>query len=1272
MKDERYNQELFAAVRIAVASPDEILSWSHGEVTKPETINYRTQKPERDGLFDERIFGPTKDWECYCGKYRKIRYKGVVCDKCGVEVTKSSVRRERLGHIDLAVPIAHVWYIHGVPSILGTLLNMTVSDLEKVIYFASFAIIDINDAIKNQVLAQLEEEFAEYKQKGKSSKTEDNTNEVEHAYRSAKQEINGLTVGQIISESRYYDISMKYGHIIRVGIGAEAILELLKGIDINSIIDALTSSAKTTIGAAKRKIVKRLKLLIDLREAGISPTWLIMSRVPVIPPDLRPMVQLDGGRFAASDLNDLYRRVLNRNNRLKKLLSQGAPEVIVRNEKRMLQEAVDALIDNNARRGKAVASVGSRRKLRSLSDLLRGKQGRFRQNLLGKRVDYSGRSVIVVGPHLKLDECGLPKMMALELFKPFLIGRLISEGYVHNVKNATRLIEQGESFVWDLLEEITKERFVLLNRAPTLHRLGIQAFKPILIEGKAIQIHPLVCSAFNADFDGDQMAVHIPLSDQAQAEANSIMLSRHNLLKPSSGEPTVTPSLDMVLGCYYISVIKDGLENENKLFSSKEEAVMAYNHKVVGIQTKIRVKIDQEIIETSVGRIIFNEILPVGMPFKNVILDKKSLKKIVKEVFEKYGSDETADFVDRIKALGFKQNTFSGMTFSVDDIHVPEAKTLLVKEAQASVEIIEKQYNRGLITDLERYQNVVQLWLEVVAQVQKKMLEDFDKNSPIYAMVSSGARGSNTQLTQMAGMKGLVVNPSGDIIELPMISNFKEGLTVFEYFNSSHGSRKGRADTALRTSEAGYLTRRLVDVSQDIIIKSIDCETKESTTVSLDYLTDYGTSAKDVIVGRCLAKAIGGAKKNTLIDEKIFDSFIENGIKEVEIRTLLNCRAEFGVCQICYGEDLATGKVVDSNAVVGIMAAQAIGEPGTQLTMRNFHMGGVASAADITSGLPRVEELFECRTPKNVAILSELDGYVHIEDGKEDRLIQVISDAELREEHKIPEGYILQVDDGETVKNKRVIAISESGKSIRSTITGVISIKGNKATVSSGGPVCKEYTISNAIPLFVKSGDKVKVGDQISEGHLDLLQAIRVLGYHRVQKYIIEEVQSIYASQGQSINNKHVEVIVKRMSSKVRVLDPGATIFLPGQVIDRSKFDKQNTEVNARKEEIATAEDMILGITRVAILTDSFLSAASFQETTSVLINAATTGKIDYLRGLKENVIIGKLIPAGTGLLEPTNVLSDTYEMSDIDSNPSTISTPEVTQLTEEEQPVKI
>lgn len=1228
---EATKNEVFSAVRIAIASPDEILSWSHGEVTKPETINYRTQKPERDGLFDERIFGPTKDWECYCGKYRKIRYKGVVCDKCGVEVTKSSVRRERLGHIDLSVPVAHVWYLHGVPSILGTILNMTVNDLEKVVYFAGFVIVDINEQVRVDTLAQLEIEFHEYKKRANSNK-DINIASIEIAYKNAKQEIESLSTRQIISENRYHEISMKYGHIIRVGIGAEAIFELLKNIDISKDIETTTSLAANTSGAGKRKMLKRLRLLIDLREAGISPTWFILNRVPVIPPDLRPMVQLDGGRYASSDLNDLYRRILNRNNRLKKLLSQGAPEVIVRNEKRMLQEAVDALIDNNARRGRAVSTAGSKRKLRSLSDLLRGKQGRFRQNLLGKRVDYSGRSVIVVGPNLKLNECGLPKMMALELFKPFIIGRLIADGYVHNVKNASRLIEQGESYVWDILEQIIDNHFVMLNRAPTLHRLGIQAFKPILIEGKAIQVHPLVCSAFNADFDGDQMAVHVPLSEQAKLEAKEIMLASKNLLKPSSGEPTVTPSLDMVLGCYYMSNIQEGALGEGRVFSDQNEAVCAYQNNHINIRANIKVRINGELIETTAGRILFNQILPVGLEYKNILLDKKALKSVVKEVFNKFGVNETAGLVDRIKDLGFANAMNSGMSFSMEDVHIPGTKTEIILDAQKSVDIIEKQFGRGLITERERHQSVVQLWLGIVSKMQKEMFEQFDKNSPVYMMVVSGSRGSNTQLTQMAGMKGLVVNPAGDIIELPMINSFKEGLTVFEYFNSSHGSRKGRADTALRTSEAGYLTRRLVDVSQDIIISSDDCGTDQKTTIDMSYSTDFGVTSKEIIIGRVLATDTAGIKANTLISTDIYNTLLESGVPTVDIRTLLNCKSERGVCALCYGEDLATGYLVDKGSVVGIMAAQAIGEPGTQLTMRTFHTGGVASGGDITSGLPRVEELFECRTPKNPAILAEIDGRVMIEEHKEDRVIRLYGNDNSEESHILPDGYTAVVNNGDSVKPKSVLATSEKGRSIRSSSAGNVSIVGNSIIVKTGENTVKEYTISNVIDVMVNDGDSVTVGQRITEGHLDPAQAMKLHGINKFQQYIVEEVQSIYASQGQSINNKHLEVIIKRMSSKVRVLDGGGTSLLPGEIIDIGHLSHENTEAKEKNLPNAIAEEMLLGITRVAILTDSFLSSASFQETTSVLIDAATTGKIDHLKGLKENVIIGKLIPAGTGL----------------------------------------
>ena len=937
----------FEALRISVASPDKISDWSHGEVLKPETINYRTQKPERDGLFCERIFGPTKDWECYCGKYKKIRYKGIVCDKCGVEVTRSSVRRERMGHISLSAPVAHIWYVRGIPSVTGMVLDLSLGELEKIIYFAAYIILEVNEDIKKESLEQLEKEYKELKKEKQNpmEKTELDTH-----YRQTKQEIEDLKVKRIISETRYHEVSMKYGQIIRVGIGAEAILELLVKLDSDQLLEEIKLEADKSIGLAKRKAMKKLRVLSDMKKAHIKPEWLIMTKLPVIPPDLRPMVQLDGGRFAASDLNDLYRRVLNRNNRLKKLISQGAPEVICRNEKRMLQEAVDALIDNSARRGKAV-TTGTQRKLRSLSDMLRGKQGRFRQNLLGKRVDYSGRSVIVVGPDLKLHQCGLPKVMALELFKPFVISKLISEGYIHNVKNATRLIEKGTPEVWDILERITKDAYVMLNRAPTLHRLGIQAFQPVLIEGKAIQIHPLVCSAFNADFDGDQMAVHIPLSKQACYEASELMRSSHNLLKPASGEPIVSPRLDMVFGAYYMTTFEDGVKGEGKAFSSKNEAILAYQYGNLHVRAKIKVKliprkdVAEETVETSVGRILFNNLLPKELRFRNDIMDSKKIKKLIGECFNIFGIEETAALVDRIKKAGFENATLSGMSISIDDIDIPKAKKRIIEDGNKKLEEKEGQYRKGLITQGEKTIKSNDWWNNVKSDIEKNMIAEFNRKSPIYIMVTSGARGSVNQLTQMAGMMGLVVNPSGEIIEVPIKANLKEGLNVLEYFISTHGARKGKSDTALRTSDAGYLTRRLVDVSQDVIISEKDCGSEEGVIISRADAKEEGQDYSEKIIGRYLLDPIKIGKKiiaekNTEIDENVAKLIDENEeIENVRVRSVMTCTTEWGVCQHCYGRDLATGKLVKLGEAVGIMAAQAIGEPGTQLTLKTFHMG---------------------------------------------------------------------------------------------------------------------------------------------------------------------------------------------------------------------------------------------------------------------------------------------------------------------------------------------
>ena len=1106
---DQLNATDFEAIQLSVASSDDILAWSHGEVLKPETINYRTQKPERDGLFCEKIFGPTKDWECYCGKYRKIRYKGVVCDKCGVEVTRSSVRRVRLGHIDLAVPVSHIWYAKGASNIVSMILNMTTSDLEKVVYFASFVTLSVNEDLKKASLEGLEKEYKEYLDEIKKSgaESEITKEDVEVAYKSAKTELNGLTIGKIISEQVYHELNMKYGQIIEVGIGAEAILKLLKNLDIDKETVRAKDESKKQIGLQRGKMLKRLRALTNLKAANISPDSLILTRLPVIPPDLRPMVQLDGGRFAASDLNDLYRRVLNRNNRLKRLMSQGAPEVICRNEKRMLQEAVDALIDNSARKGKVASSAGGKRKLRSLSDMLRGKQGRFRQNLLGKRVDYSGRSVIVVGPRLKLHQCGLPKIMALELFKPFIIGRLISDGYVHNVKNATRLIERGESFVWDILEDIIKDKYVLLNRAPTLHRLGIQAFQPVLIEGKAIQIHPLVCAAFNADFDGDQMAVHVPLSDKAQEEARTIMLSANNLLKPASGDPVVTPSYDMILGAFYVTKMEEIAKGTGMVFKFEDEAISAYDSGNIDLGAKIKVRLNTgEITETTVGRIIFNEIIPNELGFMNDIFNKKAISKLVDKIYRQLGTQRTAQFVDDLKDLGFKYAQKSGLTFAIDDIHIPSTKGAILKTSEDQLAIIDKQYQRGLITDEERYAKTIELWMNAQGQIEKDMMDQYSKENDLFIVMTSGARGNVAQMIQVAGMKGLVADTTGSIIELPIKSNFKEGLSVFEYFNSTHGSRKGRADTALRTSEAGYLTRRLVDVSQDTVITENDCKSKHGRLISREFYAALGEKWDKYLLGRVLSKTAAGVKEGTIITHAEVEKFDEAKLNEIEIRSLIGCHAKRGVCKTCYGLDLATGKLVETGATVGIVAAQAIGEPGTQLTMRTFHTGG-AAGEDITTGLPRVEELFESRVPKKPAILSEIDGKVVIRTEKDGSILTVSGKGEKSEVVSLTEGYNWVVEDGSKLKAKQIIAEKEGEAPIRSKVNGEIRLNNRKALVHSAGNIIREYNVGRLTQLKVKDGDVVEKGQPLTEGHYDLSMSLKFAGRSKTINYIITTYQ---------------------------------------------------------------------------------------------------------------------------------------------------------------------
>ncbi|KKQ74029.1 MAG: DNA-directed RNA polymerase subunit beta', partial [Berkelbacteria bacterium GW2011_GWB1_38_5] len=1045
----------------------------------------------------------------------------------------------------------------------------------------------------------------------------------------------------ILTESKYQDLSLRYGQIVKVGIGAEAIYEYLKKLDLDELHKNLNLELEQATSVNQRKILRRLKLLAEMKNAGIRPEWLIMTRLPVLPPDLRPMVQLDGGRFAASDLNDLYRRVINRNNRLKRLLSSGAPEVICRNEKRMLQEAVDSLVDNSARRGRAVSSGAAARKLRSLSDMLRGKQGRFRQNLLGKRVDYSGRSVIVVGPDLKLNQCGLPKIMALELFKPFVISRLINEGHVHNVKNATRLIERGEAIVWDILEKITSNYYVMLNRAPTLHRLGIQGFQPVLIEGKAIQVHPLVCYAFNADFDGDQMAVHVPLSIQAKEETSQIMRSSHNILKPASGEPVVTPRLDIVFGAYYLTTLQEGALGEDKIFASKNEAILAYHQGFVHVRAKIKVYFRQkdgtgELIETSIGRILFNNILPDEVAFQNVAMDSKTLKKLVTNVFDRFGTDVTAETVDKIKKIGFEYAGLSGMTISVADIVIPSSKDGILKAGDKVLEEIDNQYQRGLITDSEKSIKTIELWNNTRSQLEGEMLKEFGLNNPVYLMITSGARGSVAQLTQMGGMKGLVVNPAGEIIEVPIRSNYKEGLSVIEYFISTHGARKGKSDTSLRTSDAGYLTRRLVDVAHDMVITTHDCGTTTGFEINRKESEDLGEKFSTRLIGRISLEDVKDKNKIIVksgeeINEEKATLIEESGIEKVIVRSVLECRSERGLCQNCYGRDLATGKLVEMGTVAGIIAAQAIGEPGTQLTMKTFHMGGI-SGEDITSGLPRVEELFEARTPRVPGILSEISGIARIIQEKDNQHIVVTSPEAQTEEHILIEDYEPTVKSGDIVKFRQAIAIAPEKKAIRAGLLGKVKISKNVITIESTEKVSFKYSVSPRTIITVEDGQEVEKGQELTEGHLDLAASLRLRGKVQTQKYIIRSIQEIYASQGQAISDKHIEIIIKEMFSKVKIKESGESELFAGQIVDVLEFDKVVDDLLKKNKRPPIVEDQVIGITRVALKTESFLSAASFQETTSVLIDAATRGAVDHLRGLKENVIIGRLIPAGTGL----------------------------------------
>ncbi len=1271
----------FKALRLKLASPDVIKKWSHGEVTRPETINYRTQKPEKDGLFCEKIFGPTKDWECYCGKYKRIRYKGVVCDKCGVEVTRAVVRRERMAHIELSTPVAHIWFLRGVPSKIGLILDLSAQALERVIYFADYIITEVDEKAKEEANKQIKSEvktkkkeietlFSQKLEKINAEKAKrlasetaksvkekiesqfrekinllreeqiDQLDRLTDAFDIARKELRDLKQLKIISELEYRDLSMKYGHVFKAGIGAEAVRKLVEHVDLIKLGKELDEQSVSSTTTQRKRVLKRLKLVKGMIRAGVRPEWMILTVLPIIPPDLRPMVPLDGGRYAASDLNDLYRRVINRNNRLKRLKELGAPEVIQRNEKRMLQEAVDALIDNSARRGKAVqASTGQKRTLKSLADMLKGKQGRFRQNLLGKRVDYSGRSVIVVGPKLKLDQCGLPKRMALELFKPFVIADLIKNEYAHNVRSAGKLIEQGRSEVWDALEKVIAGHHVMLNRAPTLHRLGIQAFQPVLIEGKAIQVHPVVCPAFNADFDGDQMAVHVPLSDEAKEEAAEIMVSKHNLLKPATGIPVTTADKDMVLGCFYMTMIRAKEKGEGKIFGSPEEAILAYDSEIIGLKAKIKVRIDGELIETCVGRVLFNEVLPKELQFINDVINKKKATAIIGKAYRMFGNEKTAELIDRIKNVGFENVTRSGFTLSMGDMVVPKEKNELIEKGNKEVEEVRQLYKQGLLTDTERYSKVIEIWTRTKDQIAEYAQKAIGESNSMHQLIESGARGSWGQTTQMVGMKGLVANPSGKAIELPVKGSFKEGLSVLEYFISTHGTRKGLADTALRTASAGYLTRKLVDVSQNLVIYEDDCNCKSGFTITAEENKEIGVDMGERIKGRVAFKDIVDSKDKVLvkagdiIDEEIAAKIDKSDVKEATIRSVLTCEAKRGICKKCYGWDLGNNELVDKGRAVGIVAAQSIGEPGTQLTMRTFHTGGVAEQ-DITQGLPRVEELFEARPIKNAAIVAEFAGKIMIEETDKEKKIKIIGDKIVVDEYPLIEGKdkaSVSVKDDVEIAKGQVIAVKSNGDKVKAKADGIAKIEKNMIKITRASSDLAEYIIPPKTALTVEEGDMVGKGSRLTEGHMDLKSLMEVSGIEAVQKYILKEVQYIYSSQGQKLSDKHIEMIVRQMLSRAKVLEPGDTEFVPGEILEQEQLLRANRKIKANKGKPATFEQLLLGITKAALSTESFLSAASFQETARVLIDAAILGKVDYLRGLKENVIIGKKLPAGTG-----------------------------------------
>ena len=1390
----------FDAIRVSLASPEQIRSWSYGEVTKPETINYRTLRPEKDGLFCERIFGPTKDWECACGKYKRVRFKGIVCDKCGVEVARSKVRRERMGHIELASPVSHIWYFKGTPSRIGLLLDLSPRNLERILYFAMYVVTEVDEeardlalgGLEESVLRQLQEsdqavtariielqqrrderiaealrlrdearehieqrraqqlvelqaaeiefkgilrenlgkvlmqdlvfeatgevvarqgqvseegmlddlermtrefrdlvakdaqhevdqlfaeternvERAQVEAEGQITTLQDETvkraSELRSTNETQRRKLESLKRSDLLQEQEYRDLkSFEYDlrdtnpdlpEIFDAGMGAESVQSLLAGIDLDALATKLRQEISTTSGQRRKKATKRLNVVEAFRKSGNRPEWMIMTVLPVLPPDLRPMVQLDGGRFATSDLNDLYRRVINRNNRLKRLLELGAPEIIIRNEKRMLQEACDALIDNG-RRGRAVAGSGNH-KLKSLSDMLKGKQGRFRQNLLGKRVDYSGRSVIVVGPDLKLHQCGLPKRMALELFKPFVMRKLVERGHAHNIKSAKRYVERVRPEVWDVLEEVIRNHPVLLNRAPTLHRLGIQAFEAVLVEGSAIQLHPLVCSAFNADFDGDQMAVHVPLSERAQEEARTLMLSSRNILSPAHGEPSIGASQEMVLGCYYMTMDHPGLKGEGHIFTDANEAQMAYDTGVIALQASIKVRLGishifnergkstdvdpAKVVTTTVGRIIFNDVLPQSLRFKNYPMNKENLRGIIAECFKNEGRQATADLADAIKRLGFTFATRAGSSIAISDVIVPEDRTTILADADKQVLALEEHFQDGLITENERYRQTVNIWLEATDEIQKRVQRVLDPYGSIYTIANSGAtKAKFQQIRQLSGMRGLMADPSGRIMEIPVRGNFRDGLNVMEYFISSHGARKGLADTALRTAESGYLTRRLIDVAQDVIILSEDCGTDQGIWITEADSKDMNEPFRNRLTGRILQAKIPGFdyERGTLIDDDMADAFIEAGIKEVYCRSVLQCEISHGVCRLCYGRNLAAGDLVKIGDAVGIIAAQSIGEPGTQLTMRTFHTGGIAGAQeDITQGLPRVEELFEARTPKEKAIVSEIDGIVEIEiDESGVRKIHVIKEQTVTDEYPLHKSAELLVGEGDTVAPDAVIARVSAGKNadpteIRARTGGVVHLAKNKLTIQAKDREERDYQIPAAANIAVAHGAQVRPGQPLTNGLIDPQDVLRIQGREAVHLYLVQEVQKVYRSTGVYINDKHIEIIVRQMLRRVRVDEPGDTDLLPNDLVDRFHYEETNARTLAEGGEPATAQTVLLGVTKASLNTDSFLAAASFQETTRVLTEAAINGLTDHLRGLKENVIIGKLIPAGTGL----------------------------------------